>query len=317
MGLGEDSAVPVPCHLLREVITDGCCPMHLRLQLAQLLAQAGEEPAAPSQHVRDQAAPCGEARFCIEASGPLASLDRRCLANVASYLPLAEVLSVRTCSHESLQTAMQREAAEHGPRHWVHDRIRTRLWMRRIADLTHGTKDESVFETQMRSLADEALRSRMETEMQEALTHMEEQIRTFQAEVDRRLEEQEQHVRRLVEERVQQELDTILASEVVKVQKMVEERVRERVSAIFRREVRETVRELQAKLDALVEENKLLQDAFAEANLRAKTLFWATHPQPLLQTAMTGTGLGLGAEEVLFSLKRRAALACTSWPGRA
>merc|ERR1712083_788309 len=93
-----------------------------------------------------------------------------------------------------------------------------------------------------------------------------------------------QHVRRAVEERVQQELNTILASEVVKVQAMVEERVRERVSAIFRREVRETVRELQAKLDALVEENELLHDAFAEANLRAKALFWAMH-LPLLPTA--------------------------------
>merc|ERR1719382_1743821 len=122
--------------------------------------------------------------------------------------------------------AMQRDFApqandEHGARHWVHDRIRARLWMRRIEDVTAGTKDESVFETRMRSLADEVLRSRMETEMQEALAHMEEQIHSFQAEVDRRLEEQEQHVRRMVEERVQKELDAILASGV---QAMIEER---------------------------------------------------------------------------------------------
>merc|ERR1712217_186615 len=163
----------------------------------------------------------------------------------------------------------------------------------------------------MLSLADEALRSRMDTEMQEALVHMEDQIRLFQAEVDHRLEEQEQHVRRAVEERVQQELNTILASEVVKVQALVEERVRERVSAIFRREVRETVRELQAKLDALAEENELLHDAFAEANLRAKALFWAMH-LPLLPTAAAlGAGLDAG---ILFSLRRRAALACI-WPG--
>jgi len=182
--------------------------------------------------------------------------------------------------------------------------------MRRVADLTQGTKDESVFETRMRNLSDEALRSRMETEMQEALTHMEEQIRAFQAEVDRRLEEQERNVRRLVEERVQQELDTILASEVVKVHAMVEQRVRERVHAVFRKEVRETVRELQAKQEALAEDNSLLSDAFAEANFRAKTLFWVLHPMPFLQVATT---LGLRNPEVHFSLKRRAALAC-AWP---
>merc|ERR1712129_218569 len=116
----------------------------------------------------------------------MGTLNRHCLADVVAYLPLAEVLSIRACSREPLQWAMEREAQEHGPRHRVHNRIRTRLWMRRIADLTAGTKDESIFETQMRSLADEALRSRMEDEMQQALAHMEEQIQSFQADVDRR-----------------------------------------------------------------------------------------------------------------------------------
>merc|ERR1712190_364131 len=109
----------------------------------------------------------------------------------------------------------------------------------------------------MRSLADEAMRSRMETEMQEALVHMEDQIRAFQTEVEKRLREQEQHMRCLVEERVQQELDAILATEVVKVQAMVEERVKERVSAIFQGEVREVVKELQSKLDCLGNENEM------------------------------------------------------------
>merc|ERR1712039_599777 len=113
---------------------------------------------------------------------------------------------------------------EHGTRRWIHNRIRVRLWMCRIADLTAGTNDESIFETQLRSLADEALRSRLNAEMQEALVHVEEQIHRFQAEVDRRFEDQERDVRRAVEERVQQELNTILAAEVVKVQTMVEQR---------------------------------------------------------------------------------------------
>eukprot|EP00913_Durusdinium_trenchii_P007768 g7293.t2 len=41
-------------------------------------------------------------------------------------------------------------------------------------------QDESVFETRLRKLADEALRTRMEGEMQDALHQMEEQVRTFQ-----------------------------------------------------------------------------------------------------------------------------------------
>lgn len=244
-----------------------------------------------------------------DEAGVFAKLPGQCLVGVAAYLPLAEVLSVRACSREPLQWAMECEAQEHGPRHRVHDRIRTRLWMRRIADLTAGTKDESIFETQMRSLADEALRSRMESEMQEALAHMEQQIQSFQVEVDRRLEEQERHVRRMVEERVQQELDAILVNEVAKVQVMVEERVRERVSTIFRQEVRETVRELQGKLDALLHENVTLSDAFAEANYRAKSFFWALHPHPLRTASVVGAGFSLNCA---LSLKKRVAIG-SSW----
>merc|ERR1712137_641989 len=139
----------------------------------------------------------------------------------------------------------------------------------------------------MRTQAVGALRSRLETVMEEALAHM---------------EEQEEHVRRLVEERVQKELDALLQSEIVKVQAMVEERVRERVSSVFRREVRETVKGLQTKLDALAEENTLLQDAFAEANLRSKLYFWAKQPPPLHTCATLMAGID---PQVLFSSKRR------------
>lgn len=308
--------VTVPRGLLREVLVDGCCPLHLRLQLSRLLT-CSEKPG----NLTTNLSLTGHVDVSIEKNGSLmvfespadpnpadpnqlslGMLAPQCLANVAAYLPLEAVLMVRACSREPLHWAMQLEVQDTGPRRTVHNRIRTRLWMRRIADVTAGTKDESVFETQMRSLADEALRSRMEEEMQEALAHMEEQIQSFQAEVDRRLDEQERHVRRLVEERVQQELDTILVSEVAKVHVLVEERVRERVSAIFQHEVRETVRELQDRLDKLVLENQTLSEAFAEANFRSKFFFWVLHP-PLLQTAsMFGVGFGPCSS---LSLKRR------------
>eukprot|EP00913_Durusdinium_trenchii_P000721 g672.t1 len=71
-------------------------------------------------------------------------------------------------------------------------------------------------------------------------------------------------MKRMVEERVQQELDTILRSEMTKVQSMVEQKVRERVGAIFRNEIQTTVRHMQGKLEELAKENAVLRDAFAE-----------------------------------------------------
>jgi len=351
----SDGSVLVPRRILQEVLADGCCPLHLRLRFARLLAKGvGDDACGQNGRVNSVAdtcdSDCAPAGLAGEVAGtcgnvatkgfgqvqaehrpastcglylasdcePFAALDSRCLAAVAMYLPLAEVLAMRACSREPLQWAMERGADDNGSRRRVYDRIQARLSMRRVADLTAGTQDESVFETRMRNLADEALRSRMETEMQEALRHMEEQIHQFQAEVDRRFEEQERNVRQMVEERVQQELDAILASEVVKVQAMVEERVRERVGATFRREVRETVRELQAKLDHLAEENELLRDAFAEANHRAKCLFWLVRPPPMQIATMAAV---VGVTRVgrtwpaMLSFRRRAELAGCWHPG--
>ena len=134
------SSVLVLRSLLEEVIYDGCCPLHLRLQLGRLLSVPATIEPVP---------------LTVDMGGLLA-LNRPCLEAVAGYLPLADVLSVRSCSEEQLQWAMQPEAEERSPQHLVHDRIRTRLCMQRISDLTAGTTDESIFETRLRSLADEA-----------------------------------------------------------------------------------------------------------------------------------------------------------------
>lgn len=51
----------------------------------------------------------------------------------ARYLPFREILATRRSSREALSWAMQRGASDgDGPQHWVHDRIRVRLWMRRL-----------------------------------------------------------------------------------------------------------------------------------------------------------------------------------------
>merc|ERR1719326_2049699 len=137
----------------------------------------------------------------------------------------------------------------------VHNRIRTRLWIERVADLTRDTADETVFETQVRSFANDALRRRMEAEMAEAKLHTERQIHAFQGEVDRRMEEQALRVHAIVEERVQQQIDSILAAEMEKVRAMVEEQVQERAHAVVQREIHATVCEMQARLAVLAREN--------------------------------------------------------------
>merc|ERR1712048_263660 len=76
--------------------------------------------------------------------------------------------------------------------------------------------------------------------------------------------------------------------------------------SLVHREVRETVRDLKAKLDAQVEENELMRDAFAEANYRTKCLFWALHPSCM------HTGFVAAGASPFLSLKRRTAVA-GSW----
>ncbi|CAJ1356368.1 unnamed protein product [Effrenium voratum] len=328
-GYGVDAYLSLPrveADLVEQVIADGCCPIHLRLQLSrvaegssgsdqrvleqQLISIAVADSAADEDTCpRSDGLPPGDLLCLTPSDESKAGLSGHGLAAVALFLSLAELLEVRASNREAVQLVMQRSADGHAEQLCrVHDRIRTRLWMQRIEDVTAGTKDESVFETRLRRLADEALRTRMETEMKDALLQMEEQVRTFQGVVDRRLQEQEQTMKRMVEERVQQELDAILQSEMLKVHAMVEQKVRERVSAIFRREVQSTVQQLQAKLEDLARENAVLRDAFAEANLRSKCFFWALNPAPLQTTVALSCGL---APHVVFSLKLRTSIAAT------
>mmetsp|Transcript_45764 Transcript_45764/g.83838 ORF Transcript_45764/g.83838 Transcript_45764/m.83838 type:complete len:364 (-) Transcript_45764:45-1136(-) len=316
----------VPRQLLCEIIEDGSCPLHIRLELERCLSGTeGPLADAVSKGASDAVSKGGmicqadapergeelQERRHIARVSTLEGNSLFCLfeaphfAGVMAYIPFEEVLALRASSRVCLKWAMYQAVSSDAPWQVLRNRIRARTWLRRIADVTAGTKDESIFETKMKGLVDSALRSRMETEMQEALAHMEDQIRTFQAEVDLRLEEQEKHIRSMVEQRVQEELGERLVSEVAKVQVMVEERVRDRISTIFKRELQKTVRDLQAKLDAIAQENEQLADAFSEANLRAKFLFWAT--RPLLAQSSLAVGCGLPSSSI-FSVRRRACL---------
>lgn len=247
--------VTVPRSLLKEVLIDGSCPLHLRWQLLKAL----QRPEVEVVEDPDQAM-----QVCHEPHIPIATVESPCLAHVASHLALGDTLALRATSSQSLEWAMQRSTSSRGELQKVHDRIRTRLWVQRAADLTKETTDETIFETQVRSFANDALRRRMEAEMAETKAHMERQIHAFQGEVDRRMEEQALRVHAIVEERVQQQLDSILAAEMERVRAMVEDRVQERVRQVVQREVCATVCEVQARLAALARENDRLRAAFVE-----------------------------------------------------
>lgn len=260
-----------------------------------------------------------------------------CIAVIAECLPLAEVLATRACSHAALDWVMHRTtpqltddevdtlhmafgqvqghgrlamsmATDLGVLPKVYDRIRTRLWIQRTAELNRDNSDETTFETQVRSFANDALRRRMEAEMAEAKTDMERQIHAFQAEVDRRMEEQAYRVHTIVEERVQQQLDGILATEMEKVRALVEERVQSKVRAVVQREVHATVCEMQVRLAVLARENDRLRTLFLEHldhnDLCFKSLVWALSP--------IATGMFARALRLAWFCQRRFTR-CAAW----
>lgn len=290
MDWGADmSTVSVPRGLLYEILQDGSSPLHIRMQLNRLLGQEAP-PERPTESFPEEIPQIA-----------LSSLAGPCLSHVAAQLPLAEILATRACSSRCLDWASQRGVEKLSELRKVHNRIRARLWIERVADLTKDTADETVFETQVRSYANDELRRRMEQEMAEAKVDMERQIHTFQVDVDRRMEEQAMRVHAIIEERVQQQVETILAAEMEKVRTMVEERVQERVRTVLQREVVATVREMQSRLTTLAQENDQLRSAFAEhldhSDLCYRSLIWALSPN--------ATGLFARTLRLVWCCRRR------------
>lgn len=296
---GEGSAdglVSVPRRLLCEILKDGTCPLHIRVQLQRALRQPPQQSpmcteASQSATQEENLQPSeeqSEEQEDLEHVGlstpslPIFERMEPCMPSLVVMFPLAEILAVRACSVTGLEWVMMRAAVQLGDAVKAHDRIRTRLWIQRVADLNQDSADETVYETPVRRFADDALRRRMETEMADARHHMEQQIRLFQEEVDRRMEQQAVRVHAIVEERVQQQLDTILAVEMDKVRGLVEERVQGRIRAVVQREVHTTVCEMQVRLAVMARENERLQTALLEqleqSEVCLRSLFWPLSP---------------------------------------
>ncbi|CAK0860310.1 unnamed protein product [Prorocentrum cordatum] len=298
-GPGDTMAgtVAAPRELLREILEDGTCPAHLQRRLRRLLGAAPAGLAPPPA-----VSPKGEA----ECSGARrASITDRIwplLPLVTERLALAEIVAVRACSSAGLEWAMARRPHRLGELGHVHDRIRSRLWIHRLFVLNEGTADEAVYEARVRGLADDAQGRRLEAEMAEARRDMEDQIRSFQLDVDRRMDLQAGRVHAIVEERVQHQLDAILHAEMQKVQEIVEDLVQSMVRAVVQAEVHAAAREMRARLARLARENDRLRAAFLEqldhSSLCLRFLVWARSSSAtagLLARVLWATRRRLGA----------------------
>lgn len=222
-------SVQVPRWVLKEVIEDGCCPLHVRQQLARALST----DAVPQQHEANSGLLSGD------GSG-----DSGCAAAIAEFLPLEALLSVRATGASVLGAFMQHlpdgrqssdEESLRPPLASMHDRIRVRLWLQRLEQLTKGVEDERVFESKVRSMMDEALRRRLEGEVAAAKTLMEEEVRAAKANMLQCVQAISDEVDRRVRDKVamlQDEFDQRAAEHVKCLQELLQQRVTEQTAAL-------------------------------------------------------------------------------------
>jgi len=286
----DASLVGVQRSLIQEVLHDGCCPLHLRLELSRAFALRGAG-VAPLE--------CDNT-VSSSALAPAPLLDGACMGLVAAFLPLEDLLGARAANADFLCSMMERvvdasvggqdctargkdearlrgecatATADHSedalpadlqddllredaatqrstgqelepearvqpsvPVYCrIHDRLRARLWLRRLEDVTAGSRDERVFETRVRSFVDSAMRSRLEAEVTDAKARMENEVReaklnmlqcvaAIQEEVDHRFREKVAIL--------QQEFDHRSTEQARGLREMVERRVTEQTEAL-------------------------------------------------------------------------------------
>lgn len=203
--------------------------------------------------------------------------DGGCAAAVASFLSQEALLATRATCAEVLCGVMQRlppageDREGHNPDGGaagtrtapgvVHDRVRVRLWLRRLEMLTAGFPDETVFETGVRTFVDDALRRRMEAEVAAAKGLMEEEVREAKNNMLQTVQAITDEVDRRVYSKVtllQEEFDRRAAEQVRILHEAVERRVTEQTMAL-----RAEVERRSDVVRAAVEERARVQEAAA------------------------------------------------------
>lgn len=287
------STVAVPRCVLREVLEDGCCPLHLRIQLARVL-RGNTSAAARADGQKMDTTPC-EALLDAGLDG---ILDAGCTSAIAAFMSHEDLLATRAAGTEPLCSMMRRPLVEEsssaavpavrsqlpgpaahgegltdmdhlasiavaatrgdnellealqlvdGPENQgsvpaalsalanVHRRIRVRLWLRRLAEITAGGADEDIFETSVRSFVDDALRRRLEAEVAAAKRGMEGEVRTAKANMLQCVQAISEEVDRRVRDKVaalQEEFDRRAGEQAHGLREMVEQRVSEQTLAL-------------------------------------------------------------------------------------
>eukprot|EP00933_Yihiella_yeosuensis_P027144 TRINITY_DN21063_c0_g1_i1.p1 TRINITY_DN21063_c0_g1~~TRINITY_DN21063_c0_g1_i1.p1 ORF type:complete len:190 (+),score=44.95 TRINITY_DN21063_c0_g1_i1:71-571(+) len=96
--LHKPEVVEVPQQVVRQILEDGCCPLHLRLQLRRAIEfrQASNEPSSQT------------AAAALAVVGLLGGPSAACgSTSLASLLPLEDLLEARSVSSETLCGLMQ------------------------------------------------------------------------------------------------------------------------------------------------------------------------------------------------------------------
>eukprot|EP00928_Gymnodinium_smaydae_P055134 TRINITY_DN3873_c1_g3_i1.p1 TRINITY_DN3873_c1_g3~~TRINITY_DN3873_c1_g3_i1.p1 ORF type:complete len:476 (+),score=110.32 TRINITY_DN3873_c1_g3_i1:56-1483(+) len=117
----------------------------------------------------------------------------------------------------------------------IYNRIRARLWLQRLGDVTLGARDESVFDTAVRSYVDEGLRRRLEREVAAAKLMMEAEVREAKSSMLQCIQVVSEEVDRRVRENVvalRAEFDRRTSEQARGLQEMVERRVIEQTAAM-------------------------------------------------------------------------------------
>lgn len=169
------------------------------------------------------------------------------------------------CSASALE-AHESQDTQSAPKDAVvcaHDKIRVRLWLQRLADITAGGADEEVFDSSIRSFVDKTMRRRLEAEVVAAKFGMAEEVRAAKANMLQCVQAISEEVDRRVHEKVaalQDEFDRRVNEQDLALREMVERRVSMQTEAMKA----EVDRRTDSVREALESQSRVHEDVAAQ-----------------------------------------------------